>query len=81
MRELGDDARFPIEALAELWIAGEALRQDFDRHRAIEARVTGSVDLAHPPCAKRAEDFIRAESGAGGKCHACLSLLGIPGEP
>ena len=51
------------------------VRQDLDRDRAIEARVAGLVDLAHATGAKRAEDFVWAETGAGGKCHA-RALLG-----
>ena len=47
-------------------------RQDLDRDGAIEPRVAGFVDLAHAASAKRAEDFVWAESGAGGKGHATL---------
>ena len=39
---------------AELWIAGNFTRENFDRDRAIEARVAGLVNLAHSTRAERA---------------------------
>ncbi len=72
MRELRDDSRLAVEALAKLRVIGDRTWQDLDRHRAIEARVAGFVDLAHAARAKRAEDFIRTEPGAGRECQSCL---------
>ena len=67
--ELRDRARFTVEALAELRITGECLRQDLDRDGAIQPRVAGFVDLAHAAGAERREDFIGAEARAGGQTH------------
>ena len=69
MIELRDRAGFAVEALAELRIGGERLREDLDRHRAIEPRVARLVDLAHPAGAEGGEDFVRAEAGARLECH------------
>ena len=49
-----NDARLAVEAFAELWIAGNFTRENFDRDRAIEARVAGLVNLAHSTRAERA---------------------------
>ena len=40
-------------------------RQDLDRDRAIQTRIDGFVDLAHPARAEQGGDFIWAEAGAG----------------
>ena len=47
MIERGHGACFTIEALAQLRIGGERERQHLDRHRTIESRVAGTIDLAH----------------------------------
>ena len=44
--ELGDRARFAIEAVAELRVGGEGGVEDLDRDRAIQPRVGGLVNLA-----------------------------------
>ena len=65
--ELRDRARFAIEALAELRIGRERVRQDLDRDRAIEPRVARPVDLAHAAGAEGRDDLVRAEARAGGE--------------
>jgi hypothetical protein len=65
MRELRDRARFPVEALAELWVAREARRQNLDRDGSIEPRVARFVDLTHAARADKGDDFVRTEPGAG----------------
>ena len=57
--ERRDGLRFAIEAGAELRIRGERAREDLDRHRAREARVGCSVDLAHPACPDQMVDAVR----------------------
>ena len=54
MVQRGDGPRLAFETRAQIGIAGDVTRQDLDRDGAIEARVAGLVDLAHPACAKRA---------------------------
>ncbi len=44
-------------------------RQDFDGDDAVEARVAGAVNLAHPACANCRENFARAEALARQKPH------------
>jgi eukaryotic-like serine/threonine-protein kinase len=43
--------------------------QDFDRHVAIQSRVSGPIHLSHPALAYQSEDFIRAEFIAGRERH------------
>ena len=69
MIELRDRAGLAVEALAELRIGGERVRENLDRDRAIEARVARLVDLAHAAGAEGGEDFVRAEASAGLQCH------------
>ena len=59
-------AREPPEALG---VVGENLRQDFDRDIAIELRIPGPIDFAHSSRADLAEDFVDAQSSAGGERH------------
>ena len=67
VRELRDCPGFAVEPLPELGIGGERGRQDLDRHRAIEPRVTGSVDLAHSARAERRGELVGTETCAGGE--------------
>jgi hypothetical protein len=59
-----DRARFAHESLGMLGL--EAL----DRDDATDSCVESLPDLAHPTCAKGADDFIRAESRAGSEIQA-----------
>ena len=70
MSELRDGARFAVEPFAELRIGGERVGQDLDRDRAVEARVARFVHLAHATGAKQRQDFVGAESRAGGQGHS-----------
>ena len=74
MVELGDRAGFAIEAVAELRISGEGVREDLDRHRAIETCVAGFVHFAHAAGAESGEDFVRAEAGAGSEGQTAGSI-------
>jgi hypothetical protein len=69
MIQRGDGTGFAVKALAEIGIGRDVSRKNFDRHDAIEARVLGFVHLSHPARTERCDNFIRAESGAGGKRH------------
>ena len=66
MRELRDHERFALEALGKIRISGQKREQDLDRDRAVEPRVTGLVNLAHATRAEHGNDFVDAETGAGG---------------
>ena len=57
MVESGDRLRLAIEALLHVRVAGEVRRQDLDRHRAVQARVGGLVDLAHAAGADGCDDL------------------------
>ncbi len=59
-----------VEASQALGVAGERRRQDFDRHIAMQSRVSGPVDFAHAAPAQRLHDAIRADVSAGGQRHA-----------
>lgn len=65
MVEGSDGASLTLEAESQIGIAGDLTRQDLDRDRPIETRVTCSVDLTHPARADLGGQFIRAEAGAG----------------
>jgi hypothetical protein len=62
--QCSDRARFALEPSAHLGIARDVGGQHLDRDRALESRITGLVDFAHPAGAKRADDLIRAEASA-----------------
>jgi hypothetical protein len=61
----GQDLRFPLEAGEAIGIVGEGIRQNLDRHVAIEFRISGLVDFAHAAGAEGGEDFVRTEASAG----------------
>ena len=50
-------------------VLGEALGQHLDRDLAMQARVAGAIDLAHPARAQRSDDLVLSETGTGGEGH------------
>ena len=54
--------RFTTEAREAIGIVGNGRLQDLDRDLAIERRVAGLVDLAHPARADSRRDLIRADA-------------------
>jgi hypothetical protein len=46
-------------------VAGEGVREDFERDVTIQFRVAGAVDQPHPAFADLRNDFVDAESSAG----------------
>ena len=74
MIERRDRARFALEAVAELRIGRELRRQNFDRDRAIEARVARPIDFAHAARANERDDFIDAKLRSSRQGHAVNRL-------
>ena len=72
MGELGDGARFAVEAFAELPVGSEVVRKNLDRHRAIEARFSAFVHLAHASRADLRSDFVNAEARTERKGQALV---------
>src|SRR5713226_4785861 len=62
--------RFTLKAGDPLGVRDERVRQDLDRHVAIQLRVARFIDLAHAAGPKGREDLVWAESGTGGESHA-----------
>ena len=58
-----------LEAREPLGILRELGGQRLDGDVAAEARVARAIDLAHAARAERRDDFVGAESGAGGEWH------------
>jgi hypothetical protein len=69
VRERRDRPGFSLEARERGRVGGEPLRQDLDRDVAFELGVPRSVDFAHPTCAERREDLVRAEARTRGERH------------
>ena len=63
--ERRDRLRFAREPRAHLLVGCHARRQHLDRDQAIEARVGGAEDLAHPACPEKAVNAVRTERRAG----------------
>jgi len=75
-----DGARFAVEAFAELRIRRQRVRQDLDRHRAIEARIARPIHLPHAARAEGRLDLIRAETGACDQSHVRECVAWIIGQ-
>ena len=56
-----DGARFSLEALAFLGVAGELAGQDLDSYRSVQARVLGAIHFAHAPSTERGDNLVRPE--------------------
>ncbi len=68
MIERGEHLRLALEPGDAVGIS-ETLAHDLDGDRSAELRVARPVDLAHPPGAKRVEDFVGTKSSSGLKRH------------
>ncbi len=66
MIQCGKDLRLAPEAREPLGIAGQRLRQDFQRDVAIELGVMGAIHLAHAPGPDGGDDLVRTDAVSGG---------------
>ena len=57
----GDGSSFAMESGDPLRVARKLFGQDLDGHVALQLRVAGPVDFAHPAAAEHAGDFVRAK--------------------
>jgi hypothetical protein len=62
-------ARFVHESPQAIGVGGKWLWKDLDRDVAAEARIARAIDLAHAASAKRRQNLVRAETGAGQERH------------
>jgi hypothetical protein len=62
--EPGQHAGLAVEALDEGGIPGEIVREDFQRHQAVELRLAGLVNRAHAAGPDEFEDFQLGEMRA-----------------
>ena len=69
MRELGNGASLALETFAEFRIAGKMVRQDFDGDIAVQSRIAGAVNFAHPAGSSGRDDLVRAQACACSERH------------
>ncbi len=55
--------------------------QNFDRDRAIKARVERAVNFSHAACAEQRLDFVRAEFRARSKSHSGGAIIAWLASP
>ncbi len=58
MRQRGHRARLAIETVERRAVALEMRRQDLDRYIAVQSRILGAVNLAHPANGDELEDRV-----------------------
>ena len=67
-------ARLAFEALDQLRVRRELQGEEFERNAAVELRVVGQINLAHPAHSEQREDVIMTDAppdgGAGRHCRA-----------
>src|SRR6185436_17853033 len=61
MRQRRDRARFPLESLMHFLVFGDAGGKNFQRNRAVDARVLCSVHISHSTLGEVVDDFIWTE--------------------
>jgi hypothetical protein len=59
MIEGSEHLGFALETRQTIGIRGVRRRQEFQRHVTLEARIAGTIDLAHSARAECGEDFVR----------------------
>jgi hypothetical protein len=79
--ERGDRAGFPLEAAPAVGTGGAVFADDFDRDIAVEAGITGAIDLAHAADPEHGPDLVGAKSRVRGQRHAQQSIsCGLSGS-
>src|SRR5262249_31793989 len=73
-----EQLRLALETRRTIGIRGEQFRENFERDVAIEFRIAGAIDLAHPARSEQRRDFVVAESHARREGH--VNVRGIIGE-
>ena len=76
MVESGGRLRFPLKARQRLGIAGYFLRQELERHKAMQPGVFGLVDNAHPAAAKLFHDAVVGNSFADHRAEFYVGKTG-----
>src|SRR5262249_39089780 len=61
--------RFALEAVYTIRITREFIRQNLDRHVALELCIARTVDLTHAAAAKHASNFVWTQLCADGNAH------------
>jgi hypothetical protein len=76
--ERGKDSCLPVKSREALRVFREEVREDLDSDLAIQAGITGTINLAHPADAKQAENLVRTESRAHAEgqegCSSCAEV-------
>ena len=67
MVEGGEDFGFALKAPETIRIAGHRGGQHLDRHRPLQIAIGRAIDFAHSAGADLGDDFVDAETGAGGE--------------
>src|SRR5262245_31174340 len=60
---------FTLEAREALRRRGQRFGEQLDGDVAVQTRVVGTINLAHPSRAERRKDFVESEPGSGGERH------------
>ena len=79
--EAGEDLGLPREPGEPVWVIREGVGEDLQRDLAVELRVGGLPDLAHPTFTKQIRDVVMAEARSRCECHRSVSLLVVPRRP
>ena len=73
--ERRDRVRLPLETRERVGVLRQRFGEHLDRNVALQLRIPRLVDLAHAPGTERREDFVGAETGAGGESHGFRTIL------
>ena len=74
--ERGGGARLELESPEAVRVRGDLGPQHLDRDDAVEARIAGFVNLAHPAGADRGQNLVGTEAGWGKMWHGAPLLYG-----
>jgi len=67
----GEHLRFALKSGEAVRIQGKNFGQDLERDVAIQPGIARAIHFAHAPGANQRQDFVRAESHAGGEGRSC----------
>src|ERR1051325_2231192 len=70
MAQGGDALRLALQTGTAFRVAGSGLGKDLDGDVAFQARIPRAIHFPHAAGTESGEDFVRAETRAGGEGHA-----------
>ena len=81
MVERGEHLGFALKTGQPVVVGRQRRWQDLERDLTFQVRVGRPIHLAHAAFAEEGDDFVDAETGAGGEGHTVVDYMSLAASP